>query len=84
MASEGDEMVRIFVFLEATTTLAGFDFAGMDTSVIPGDDSYQHAAGTRLKSTPISADKSNYGSSSVFADLSQRRVRDVLDRVRVW
>ena len=57
----------------------GFDTAGMDTSVTPGDDFFQYSNGTWLKNTPIPSDKSNYGAFSVLQDLSQQRVRDILD-----
>jgi putative endopeptidase len=60
----------------------GFDTAGMDTSVAPGDDFYRYADGAWLKNTPIPADKSNYGSFSVLQDLSQQRVRDILDEAK--
>jgi putative endopeptidase len=60
----------------------GFDTAGMDPSVAPGDDFYQYSNGTWLKNTPIPSDKSNYGSFSVLADLSQQRVRDILDEAK--
>src|SRR5689334_2021191 len=57
----------------------GFDTAGMDQSVAPGDDFYLFANGTWAKNTQIPSDKSNYGSFSVLQDLSQQRVRDILD-----
>ena len=57
----------------------GFDSAGMDTSVVPGEDFFQYSNGTWLKNTPIPSDKSNYGAFSVLQDLSQQRVRDILD-----
>ena len=57
----------------------GFDTAGMDKSVAPGDDFYLYSNGTWAKNTPIPSDKSNYGAFSVLADLSQQRVRDILD-----
>ena len=57
----------------------GFDTAGMDTSVQPGDDFYLYSNGTWARNTQIPSDKSNYGSFSVLADLSQQRVRDILD-----
>ena len=60
----------------------GFDTAGMDTSVAPGDDFYLYSNGTWAKNTPIPADKSNYGSFSVLQDLSQQRVRDILDAAK--
>jgi putative endopeptidase len=57
----------------------GFDEAGMDRSVAPGDDFYLFANGTWAKNTPIPSDKSNYGAFTVLQDLSQQRVRDILD-----
>ena len=60
----------------------GFDTAGMDTSIAPGDDFYLYGNGTWAKNTPIPADKSNYGSFSVLQDLSQQRVRDILDAAK--
>jgi len=57
----------------------GFDEAGMDRSVHPGDDFYLFASGTWAKTTPIPSDKSNYGAFHVLADLSQQRVRDILE-----
>ncbi|HEX6661053.1 MAG TPA: M13 family metallopeptidase [Sphingomicrobium sp.] len=56
----------------------GFDAAGMDRSVTPGDNFYQFANGTWAKNTPIPADKSNYGMFTVLDDLSRERTRDVI------
>ena len=52
----------------------GFDEAGMDRSVRPGDDFYEFANGTWSMTTAIPADKSNYGAFHVLQDLSQQRV----------
>jgi putative endopeptidase len=60
----------------------GFDIAGMDRSVQPGDDFYAFANGTWSKTTQIPSDKSNYGAFNVLLDLSQQRVRDILDAVK--
>src|SRR6476646_3395163 len=60
----------------------GFDSAGMDTSVRPGDDFYTFANGTWAKNTPIPPDKSNYGSFTTLQDMSQQRVRDILDAAK--
>ena len=48
----------------------------------PGDDFYLYSNGTWAKNTPIPPDKSNYGAFSVLADLSQQRVRDILDAAK--
>jgi putative endopeptidase len=56
----------------------GFDKAGMDTSVKPGDSFYNFANGTWAKKTPIPADKSNYGMFSVLSDQSDERTKDII------
>jgi len=60
----------------------GFDSAGMDSSIAPGDDFYQYSNGTWLKNTPIPSDKSNYGMFTALQDISQQRVRDILDAAK--
>ena len=57
----------------------GFDTAGMDRSVNPGDDFYDYANGTWAKTTQIPADEANYGAFSVLADLSRERTRGLLE-----
>ncbi|MEA3037676.1 MAG: putative endopeptidase, partial [Sphingomonadales bacterium] len=57
----------------------GFDEAGMDRSVAPGDNFYQYANGTWARTTPIPPDKSNYGMFTLLDDLSRRRTREILD-----
>lgn len=60
----------------------GFDLAGMDRSVRPGDDFYAFANGAWAKSTVIPADKSNYGMFTALADLSQQRTREILETAK--
>ena len=105
-------MVRLMVFLAATTVLAGctaspppevaapvapaevappvetpkptygtfgFDKAGMDATVQPGDNFYQYANGTWARTTAIPADKSNYGMFTVLDDLSKQRTREIIE-----
>ena len=57
----------------------GFDTAGMDPSVLPGDNFYQHANGTWAKTTPIPADKSNYGMFTLLDDLSKEHTRAIIE-----
>ena len=57
----------------------GFDIAGMDRTVAPGDNFYQNANGTWAKSTPIPADKSNYGMFTKLDDLSKQRTRAIIE-----
>jgi putative endopeptidase len=57
----------------------GFDTAGMDTSVLPGDNFYNYANGTWAKNTPIPADKSNYGMFTRLDDISRERTRLIIE-----
>jgi putative endopeptidase len=57
----------------------GFDTAGMDRTVLPGDNFYQFANGTWAKNTPIPSDKSNYGMFTRLDDLSKERTRAIIE-----
>jgi len=60
----------------------GFDAAGMDKKVAPGDNFYDYANGTWAKNTPIPADKANYGMFTALDDLSKTRVRAIINEVK--
>ena len=57
----------------------GFDTAGMDKSVAPGDDFFDYANGTWVKNTPIPPDKARYGMFNVLDDLSKERTRQIIE-----
>ena len=57
----------------------GFDQAGMDSTVLPGNNFYQFANGTWAKNTPIPADKANYGMFGLLDDLSKERTRIIVE-----
>src|ERR671913_527425 len=57
----------------------GFDTAGMDRSVQPGDNFYMFANGTWAENTPIPADKSNYGMFTKLDDLSKERTKLIIE-----
>ena len=61
----------------------GFDAAGMDRSVAPGQDFYRFANGTWARTTAIPADKSNFGMFTVLDELSRERTRDILEKAKV-
>ena len=60
----------------------GFDLAGMDRNVQPGDNFYQYANGTWARNTPIPADKANYGAFNFLDDLSHTRTREILEQAK--
>lgn len=57
----------------------GFDNAGKDASIKPGDNFFSYANGTWLKNTPIPADRSNYGMFTFLDDLSKQRTREIIE-----
>jgi putative endopeptidase len=57
----------------------GFDAAGMDRAVAPGDDFFDYANGTWIKTNEIPADKSRYGMFNVLDDLSKQRTKTIID-----
>ncbi|MDH5833493.1 M13 family metallopeptidase [Luteimonas kalidii] len=57
----------------------GIDTAGMDTSVRPGQDFFAYASGNWAKTTQIPADQSSYGNFRVLRDLSEARVRSLVE-----
>jgi putative endopeptidase len=57
----------------------GFDVAGMNKSVPPGQSFFRYADGGWLSSTQIPVDKSNFGMFSVLEDLSNERTRAIIE-----
>ncbi len=57
----------------------GFDVAGMDRSVAPGDDFVEFANGSYLKTLEIPADRSSYGMFVKLDDLSRERTRAIIE-----
>ncbi|HEV8658212.1 MAG TPA: peptidase M13, partial [Thermoanaerobaculia bacterium] len=70
----------------ASTTAAkrygtwGVDLDAMDRSVKPGDDFFRYVNGKWAATTQIPPDKTSYGAFPILADLSEARVRGILDR----
>ena len=60
----------------AKSPLVAADF---DRSVRAQDDLFEFVNGTWLKTTDIPADKSNYGTFGKLADLSQKRIRKLIE-----
>ncbi|HEX5182976.1 MAG TPA: M13-type metalloendopeptidase [Allosphingosinicella sp.] len=60
----------------------GFDEAGMDRSVAPGDNFFDYANGAWLRNTTIPPDKATFGMFSVLDDLSRTRTREILDQAK--
>ena len=65
----------------AATPAAGLDTAGFDPSVRVQDDLFRAANGGWLKNTEIPADKAEYGTFIQLRDLSDKRVRAIVDEL---
>ena len=61
---------------------SGVDRANMDTSVRPQDDLFLATNGTWVKTTEIPADKSAWGAFYQLRDLTDHRVRDLIEGVQ--
>ena len=57
----------------------GIDTAGMDTTAKPGEDFFAYVSGNWAKTTKIPSDKSMYGSFLVLRDLSEARLRTLVE-----
>ena len=58
---------------------AGIQTQYLDKTVKPGDDFNRYVNGKWLATTTIPADKTSVGSFVILQDLSQERIRDILD-----
>ena len=56
----------------------GIDLSGMDHAAPPGDDFFAYANGTWIKTTPIPADRSNYGVGAALIEKTNAQVRDLI------
>jgi putative endopeptidase len=56
----------------------GFDTAGMDRAVAPGDDFYAYANGTWARTTEIPPDRSSYNTFAVLRETAARRTAELI------
>ena len=57
---------------------AGIELAGMDRSVVPGDDFFAWANGSWMKATEIPADRSSWGSSGEMTERTAKRTAELI------
>jgi putative endopeptidase len=57
----------------------GFDLAGRDTSVNPGDSFMRYANGAAIDRMQIPSDRTSYGSFNLLRELSDNRVKAMID-----
>ena len=58
----------------------GIDLEGMDRTVKPGDDFFRYVNGKWAATATIPADKTSFGAFVMLRDLSEARVKAILDR----
>jgi putative endopeptidase len=56
----------------------GLDVAGIDRSVVPGDDFFRYANGNWLKTAQIPADRSTWGTGAELAELTDKRTAELI------
>ena len=56
----------------------GVDLAAKDKAVKPGDDSFRHVGGAWMRDYQLPADRSMFGAFNALDELSQARVRDII------
>jgi putative endopeptidase len=59
----------------------GFDMAGRDLSVRPGDDFFRYGGGTWMKNNQIPADRSRWGAFDQLGAKSEADVRAIIDEL---
>ena len=64
---------------QSLALLDGFDAAGMDRSVVPGNDFFNFVDGTAVRQMVIPADRTSWGAFNILGDLSQRQVHSLLE-----
>ena len=61
----------------------GIDVAGMDRSARPGADFFGFVNGSWARDTPIPGDRSSYGAFAMLRELSEARVRRLVESYRL-
>jgi putative endopeptidase len=62
----------------AAAPATGLDLAGIDRSVVPGNDFFRYANGSWLAATQIPADRSSYGTGAMLVELTTKRTVELL------
>lgn len=59
----------------------GFDMAGRDITIAPGNDFYRHGGGNWIKNNPVPSDRSRWGVFDVLGAKAEADVRAIIDEV---
>jgi putative endopeptidase len=72
-------LATVTLLCAAGTANWGFDTAGENRSVAPGNNFFEFANGTAIKNLVIPPDQSRYGAFNVLRDLSESRTKITLE-----
>lgn len=62
----------------------GFDYSGMDKSVIPGDDFNAYVNGKWINETEIPGDQSRWGSFNILIEENNKRLRGIMEEASTF
>jgi putative endopeptidase len=65
----------------ANGTKSGIDLAGIDKSVVPGDDFDNYANGAWYKTAVIAADRSSNGTGVIVSQVAEQRLTDLIHSI---
>src|SRR3954467_3163411 len=63
-----------------TTSAAGIDLAGIDRSVLPGQDFFAYANGAWSKATEIPPDRAAYGVAGLVTDVTNQHTAELIQQ----
>ncbi len=66
------------VFEAVPSASSAIDLAGIDRSVVPGDDFFAWANGSWMKRAEIPADRSSWGVGGILTELTAKRTADLI------
>jgi predicted metalloendopeptidase len=70
--------VSISLAIATAAAQGGIDLAGIDRSVVPGDNFFGYANGAWIKNTEIPADRSTWGPGGALTELTAKRTADLI------
>ena len=79
LSSAADAVATAPLSASTMASTSGLDKPGMDAGVCPQDSLFNAMNGNWLKTTPIPGDKSGYGTFTQLDDLSNERVKAIIE-----
>jgi len=80
-ARTSGKVVKAPAAVKPTLGSFGVNLDNIDESVKPGDNFFKYVNGTWIKNTEIPSDRSRYGGFGILRDLSEDRVKEIIETV---